>query len=129
MGVRDPAAREPARLLDAIPLWPPDGSAAKPCALGEVGAIHGRLLTAWSVADVLGPLIVNAIADSQKTAGKSGPDLYIVSFWLIIGLLVVGFICNELIKQVDPKHHAPTPSDDDLLARDAVPHKQAEKQP
>ena len=95
----------------------------------EVGAIHGRLLTAWSVAGVLGPLIVNAIADSEKTAGKSGPDLYIVSFWVIIGLLVVGFICNELIKQVDPKHHAPTPSDDDLLARDAVPHKQAEKQP
>ncbi|MDT5372364.1 MAG: hypothetical protein QOC62_6795, partial [Mycobacterium sp.] len=64
-----------------------------------------------------------------KNAGKSGPDLYTVSFWVMIGLLVVGFVCNELIKQVDPKHHESTSSDDDLLARDAVPIKQAEKQP
>lgn len=35
----------------------------------EVGAIHGRLLTAWSTAGVLGPLLVNAIADAQTRAG------------------------------------------------------------
>ena len=52
----------------------------------EVGAIHGRLLTAWSAAGVLGPLIVNAIADTQKAAGKHGPDLYIVSFAVMIAL-------------------------------------------
>jgi len=95
----------------------------------EVGAIHGRLLTAWSVAGVLGPLIVNGMADAEKRAGKSGPDLYTVSFWVMIGLLVVGFVCNELIKPVAPKHHEPTSPDDDLLARDEVPLKQAEKQP
>ena len=39
----------------------------------QVGAIHGRLLTAWSTAGVLGPLIVNAIADAQKAAGRSRP--------------------------------------------------------
>ncbi|HEY2204569.1 MAG TPA: OFA family MFS transporter [Pseudonocardia sp.] len=74
----------------------------------EVGAIHGRLLTAWSVAGVLGPLIVNFIADRQKAAGLSGPDLYSLSFRIMIGLLVVGFVCNELIKPVDPKFHRPS---------------------
>jgi MFS family permease len=73
----------------------------------EVGAIHGRLLTAWSVAGVLGPIIVDAIADKQKAAGLSGPRLYVLSFDIMIGLLIVGFICNELIKPVDPKFHEP----------------------
>ena len=71
----------------------------------EVGAIHGRLLTAWSVAGVLGPLIVDGIADSQKHAGKSGPALYSTSIFIMIGLLVVGFIANELVRPVHSKHH------------------------
>src|SRR5882757_8526514 len=74
----------------------------------EVGAIHGRLLTAWSLAGVLGPLIVNFIADRQKAAGLSGPALYGLSFRIMIGLLIIGFICNELIKPVDAKFHEPS---------------------
>ena len=54
----------------------------------QVGAIHGRLLTAWSVAGVAGPLIVNAIADHQTAAGKSGADLYTVSLYIMVGVLV-----------------------------------------
>ena len=73
----------------------------------QVGAIHGRLLTAWSVAGVLGPLIVNAIADSEKSAGKAGPDLYTTSFYIMIGLLVVGFVANELVRPVNPRFHEP----------------------
>jgi MFS family permease len=76
----------------------------------QVGAIHGRLLTAWSVAGVLGPLIVNRIADSEKAAGKSGPDLYTTSFYIMIGLLVVGFVANELVRPVKEKYHEPVPS-------------------
>lgn len=75
----------------------------------QVGAIHGRLLTAWSTAGVLGPLIVNAIADSQHAAGRTGPDLYTTSFFIMIGLLVVGFIANELVRPVHPRHHEPAP--------------------
>jgi len=71
----------------------------------QVGAIHGRLLTAWSAAGVLGPLIVNAIADAQKSAGKQGPDLYALSFYIMIGLLVVGFVANELVRPVKPKYY------------------------
>jgi MFS family permease len=73
----------------------------------QVGAIHGRLLTAWSVAGVLGPLIVNAIADAGKKAGHVGPDLYATSFYIMISLLVLGFVANELIRPVNPRFHEP----------------------
>ncbi|WP_330460734.1 OFA family MFS transporter [Streptomyces sp. NBC_00820] len=73
----------------------------------QVGAIHGRLLTAWSTAGVLGPLIVNWIADRQEAAGKHGAGLYGLSFSIMIGLLVVGFAANEFVRPVDTRHHIP----------------------
>ena len=66
----------------------------------QVGAIHGRLLTAWSAAGIAGPLIVNGLADAQSAAGKSGADLYTVSLLVMVGVLVVGFIANLLIRPV-----------------------------
>ncbi|MFB7775824.1 OFA family MFS transporter [Streptomyces bauhiniae] len=77
----------------------------------QVGAIHGRLLTAWSTAGVLGPLIVNWIADRQEGAGRHGPALYGLSFSIMIGLLLVGFVANELIRPVHPRHHVPAPKE------------------
>ncbi|MFJ6726590.1 OFA family MFS transporter [Streptomyces sp. NPDC091281] len=71
----------------------------------QVGAIHGRLLTAWSTAGVLGPLIVNWIADRQEEAGRHGPDLYSRSLLIMIGLLAVGFVANELVRPVHARHH------------------------
>ena len=71
----------------------------------QVGAIHGRLLTAWSVAGVAGPLIVNAIADRQAADGKSGADLYSLSLYIMVGVLVVGFIANLLIRPVNERFH------------------------
>ncbi len=71
----------------------------------EVGAIHGRLLTAWSAAGVAGPLIVNAIADAQTEAGKSGADLYTLSMYIMVGVLGVGFLANLLIRPVSERHH------------------------
>jgi Nitrate/nitrite transporter len=71
----------------------------------QVGAIHGRLLTAWSTAGVLGPLIINWIADTQEAAGRSGPALYTTSLYIMIGLLVIGFIANELIRPVHERYH------------------------
>jgi MFS family permease len=71
----------------------------------QVGAIHGRLLTAWSTAGVLGPLIVNAIADSRIAAGVAGPGRYTLSFTIMIVLLAIGFVCNELIRPVNAKFH------------------------
>jgi nitrate/nitrite transporter NarK len=71
----------------------------------QVGAIHGRLLTAWSTAGVLGPMIVNAIADNRIAAGVTGPGRYTPSFSIMVGLLVIGFICNEFIRPVHPRFH------------------------
>ncbi|MFD5701634.1 OFA family MFS transporter [Streptomyces lasiicapitis] len=89
----------------------------------QVGAIHGRLLTAWSLAGVLGPLIVNWVADRQEEAGKHGPGLYGVSLTIMIGLLVVGFVANELVRPVHARHHisaAKEPSDDDAAGSAAA---------
>ena len=68
----------------------------------QVGAIHGRLLTAWSFAGVLGPVIVNAIADGRIAAGVDGPARYTTSFGIMIALLAVAFVCNELIRVPKP---------------------------
>ncbi|MBW0106040.1 OFA family MFS transporter [Pseudonocardia sp. KRD291] len=73
----------------------------------QVGAIHGRLLTAWSVAGVLGPLIVNAIADARIESGVEGPARYTTAFTIMIVLLAVGFVCNELIRPVNARFHEP----------------------
>ena len=64
----------------------------------EVGAIHGRLLTAWSTAGVVGPVIVNAIADNRIAAGVVGPDRYRWSFSIMVALLLIGVVCNEFIR-------------------------------
>jgi MFS family permease len=73
----------------------------------EVGAIHGRLLTAWSAAGVAGPLIVNAIADNRLAAGAEGADLYRTSLLIMVGVLVVGFLANLGIRAVDERYHEP----------------------
>lgn len=68
----------------------------------EVGAIHGRLLTAWSTAGVVGPVIVNAIADNRIAAGVVGPDRYRWSFAIMVALLLIGLACNEFIRTPRP---------------------------
>lgn len=74
----------------------------------QVGAIHGRLLTAWSVAGVLGPMLVNGIADARSAAGASGPGLYMWTLYIMVGLLAVGFVANEFIRPVNAKFHQPS---------------------
>jgi MFS family permease len=66
----------------------------------QVGAIHGRLLTAWSAAGIAGPLIVNAIADRQKAAGVSGAHLYTPSLYIMVGVLAVGLLANLAVRPV-----------------------------
>ncbi|HYV20555.1 MAG TPA: OFA family MFS transporter [Verrucomicrobiae bacterium] len=64
-----------------------------------VGAIHGRLLTAWSVAGVLGPLLVNVIRQARIDAGAAPADAYNTTMWVLGGLLVAGFVCNLLVRR------------------------------
>jgi MFS family permease len=68
-----------------------------------VGAIHGRLLTAWSVAGIAGPVVVNYIREAQLAAGVPRAHLYDYTLYILAGMLVVGLICNWLVKPVDPK--------------------------
>jgi MFS family permease len=69
-----------------------------------VGAIHGRLLTAWSTAGILGPVLVNYIREFQIGRGVPNEAAYNVTLYILAGLLFVGFISNLLVRPVD-KHH------------------------
>ena len=68
-----------------------------------VGAIHGRLLTAWSTAGIIGPVVVNYIREFNKAAGVPADRLYDVTTYVLAGMLAIGFVCNLLIKPVAPK--------------------------
>ena len=68
-----------------------------------VGAIHGRLLTAWSTAGIIGPVVVNYIREFNKAAGVPADKLYEVTTYILAGMLVVGFICNAMIRPVAAK--------------------------
>lgn len=70
-----------------------------------VGAIHGRLLTAWSAAGIFGPGIVNYIREYQLAHGVARADVYSITMYILAGLLLVGALCNWLVKPVAEKHH------------------------
>ena len=78
-----------------------------------VGAIHGRLLTAWSAAGVFGPVLVNYIREYQLNHGVAKADAYSVTMYIMAGLLFVGFILNWLMTPVHEKHHM---TDEELKA-------------
>jgi MFS family permease len=80
-----------------------------------VGAIHGLLITAWSVAGVLGPVLVNYIRQYQIDSGVPRAQAYNVTMYIMAGLLVVGFIANFLIKAVDDRHHMDLETVDDMV--------------
>jgi MFS family permease len=70
----------------------------------NVSAIHGRLLTAWSAAGIIGPLIVNGILDHYVENKMPKEDAYPLILHIMCGLLVVGFIANLLVRAVDQKY-------------------------
>jgi MFS family permease len=75
----------------------------------QVGAIHGRLLTAWSTAGVVGPLIVNGILDTQGTPGQLVAANYRPALFTMVAVLVIGFVANLLIRPVAERWHEKTP--------------------
>jgi MFS family permease len=70
-----------------------------------VGAIHGWLITAWSAAGVFGPVLVNYIRQYQIDHGVPKAQAYNVTMYVMAALLVIGFICNLLVKAVDRRYH------------------------
>ena len=73
----------------------------------QVGAIHGRLLTAWSAAGIAGPLIINGFLDAQGTPGELTADAYRPALLTMVAILAVGFVANLLIRPVADRFHEP----------------------
>ena len=63
-----------------------------------VGAIHGRLLTAWSTAGIVGPVVVNYIREAQLAAGVPRELVYDFTMYILAGMLVAGLLCNFLVR-------------------------------
>jgi MFS family permease len=71
----------------------------------QVGAIHGRLLTAWAVAGVLGPVLINYLRQYQIDSGVPKAQAYSVTLYIMCGLLLIGFLCNLAMRAVNEKYH------------------------
>lgn len=84
-----------------------------------VGAIHGRLLTAWSVAGILGPVLVNYIRDYKLEHGVPKAQVYDETMLILSGLLVLGFLCNLAIRPVADKFFM---TDDHLAEERRIAH-------
>jgi MFS family permease len=69
-----------------------------------VGAIHGRLLTAWSTAGILGPVVVNYMHDIRLESKVPFAEIYAPVFYVLAGMLVIGFVANLLVKPVADKY-------------------------
>ena len=68
-----------------------------------VGAIHGRLLTAWATAGIVGPVVVNYMREYQLSTGMAREQVYNQTMYILVGMLVVGLICNLLVRPLDEK--------------------------
>ena len=78
-----------------------------------VGAIHGRLLTAWSTAGIIGPVVVNYIREAQIAAGVPRDSVYDFTMYILAGMLALGFIANFLVRPLDKRWFM---KEDELLA-------------
>ena len=71
-----------------------------------VGAIHGRLLTAWSTAGILGPVIVNYLHDTRLAEGIAArSDLRADLLYPRRACWSSASIANLLVRPVNPKWH------------------------
>ena len=70
---------------------------------GQVSAIHGRLLTAWSAAGLAGPVLVNYIRAFQIEQGVPSAQAYFLTMYLMSWLLVFGFLFNHNLGEVDAR--------------------------
>jgi len=90
-----------------------------------VGAIHGRLLTAWATAGILGPVVVNYMRDYQLGLGIPREQVYNQTMYILVGMLVVGLVCNLMIRPVADKHFM---SDAELAEEKRLAHDKAAAQ-
>lgn len=84
-----------------------------------VGAIHGRLLTAWSAAGVFGPLLVNYVRESQIASGVPRAQAYDVTMYVLAGMIVAGLVCNLMVRPIAGKYFM---TDAELAAERKLAH-------
>ncbi len=89
-----------------------------------VGAIHGRLLTAWSTAGILGPVVVNYMHDTRLESGIAFNALYAPIFIVLAGLLLIGFLANLMVKPVADRYFM---TDVELAAERKISHEKSLK--
>ncbi len=70
----------------------------------NVSAIHGRLLTAWSTAGIVGPLIVNGLLDHAAAAGRPLRSAYPLVLHTMAFLLLAGLIASLLVRPVASRY-------------------------
>jgi MFS family permease len=87
-----------------------------------VGAIHGRLLTAWATAGILGPVVVNYMRDYQLGLGIPREQVYNQTMYILVGMLAIGLLCNLMIRPLDKKHFM---SDAELAEEKRLAHDRA----
>ena len=87
-----------------------------------VGAIHGRLLTAWATAGIIGPVVVNYMREYQLGLGIPREQVYNQTMYILVGMLVVGLICNLLVRPVADKYFM---SDAELAEERRLAHDRA----
>jgi MFS family permease len=87
-----------------------------------VGAIHGRLLTAWATAGVLGPVVVNYMREYQLGLGLPREQVYNQTMYILVGMLAIGLICNLLVRPLDAKWFM---TDEELAVEKKLAHEKA----
>lgn len=87
-----------------------------------VGAIHGRLLTAWATAGVLGPVVVNYMREYQLGLGIAREQVYNQTMYILVGMLVIGLICNQMVRPLADKWFM---TEDELAAEKRLAHEKA----
>ncbi len=87
-----------------------------------VGAIHGRLLTAWSTAGIVGPVVVNYMHDVRLEQNVPYDQVYSSIFYVLAGMLIIGFVANLLVRPVADRHFM---TDAELAAEKKLAHEQA----
>ncbi|MGZ3182212.1 MAG: OFA family MFS transporter [Telluria sp.] len=88
-----------------------------------VGAIHGRILTAWSAAGIVGPLLVNYIREYQIAHGVSKAQAYDVTMYVLAGLIILGLLCNLMVRPLADKWFM---TDAELEAEKKLAHERAQ---
>ena len=87
-----------------------------------VGAIHGRLLTAWATAGILGPVVVNYMREYQLGLGLPREQVYNQTMYILVGMLVVGLIANLLVRPLADKWFM---SDEELAREKKLAHEKS----